>query len=79
MIIGLCEMMAAPNMGEDYVKEFTRMYTEIAESTQVEFIPFFLDGVAGNESLLLKDGKHPNAEGQVIVAENIWQSLEKIL
>jgi len=27
----------------------------------------------------LKDGKHPNAEGQLIVAENIWKSLEMML
>jgi len=46
---------------------------------KIEFIPFFLNGVAGNEDLLLKDGKHPNAEGQKIVAQNIWKALKKML
>ena len=77
--IGLCEMMAPPNMGEEYVTEFTKIYTELASSSEIEFIPFFLEGVAGHENLLLKDGKHPNAEGQLIVAENIWKYLEKML
>ena len=77
--IGLCEMMAPPNMGEEYVTEFTKIYTELASSSEIEFIPFFLEGVAGHENLLLKDGKHPNAEGQLIVAENIWKSLEIML
>jgi len=77
--IGLCEMMAAPNMGEQYVKEFSKIYKDLSASTKIEFIPFFLNGVAGNEDLLLKDGKHPNAEGQKIVAQNIWKALKKML
>lgn len=79
VMIGLCEMMAPPNMGDDYVKEFTKIYKDLSASAEVTFVPFFLDGVAGNEDLLLKDGKHPNANGQIIVAENIWKSLEPML
>lgn len=77
--IGLCEMLAPPNMGEEYVTEFTKIYKDLSSSSEIKFIPFFLEGVAGHEDLLLKDGKHPNAKGQVIVAENIWKSLEKML
>jgi len=79
VIIGLCEMMAPPNMGDTYVKDFSKIYKDLSSSTDVKFIPFFLDGVAGNPDLLLKDGKHPNAEGQVIVAENIWKYLKPML
>jgi len=77
--IGLCEMMAAPNMGEEYVREFSKIYQDLSASPDIQLIPFFLEGVAGNEALLLKDGKHPNAEGQEIVAKNIWKSLERML
>ena len=77
--IGICEMMAAPNMGENYVKEFAKIYKDLSARSNIEFIPFFLNGVAGNEDLLLKDGKHPSAKGQVIVAQNIWKALEKML
>lgn len=77
--IGLCEMMAPPNMGEEYVNEFTKIYRDLSASSEVQFIPFFLDGVATNEDLLLKDGKHPNAQGQIIVAENIWKTLKEML
>ena len=79
VIIGLCEMMAAPNMGEDYVKGFSKIYRDLASSSEITLIPFFLKGVAGNEDLLLEDGKHPNAKGQVIAAENIWKYLEPML
>ena len=78
-IIGLCAMSGAPNMGEDYVTEFEKIYTDLAELEGVNYIPFFLEGVAGHPDLLLADGKHPNAEGQKIVADNIWASLKNLL
>ena len=77
--IGLCEMMAPPNMGDDYVQAFNQIYKDLSTPEDITLIPFFLDGVAGNENLMLKDGKHPNAKGQEIVAENIWKSLEGML
>lgn len=77
--IGLCEMMAPPNMGDDYVKEFSEIYKELSEPDDITFFPFFLDGVVGNADLMLQDGKHPNAEGQKIVANNIWAVLEGML
>lgn len=77
--IGLCEMMAPPNMGEDYLNEFSQIYRELSKPDDIIFIPFFLDGVADNSEYLLTDGKHPNAKGQQIVANNIWRSLEKML
>ena len=77
--IGLCEMMAPPNMGDDYVVEFTKIYKDLAAPDDIVFFPFFLDRVAGNPDLLLQDGKHPNAEGQKIVADNIWTVLKEML
>lgn len=77
--IGLCEMMAPPNMGDDYIKEFSQIYKDLAAPDDITFIPFFLEGVAGQEDLLLKDGKHPNANGQAIVADNIWKTLVGML
>ena len=78
-IIGLCAMAGAPNMGADYVKNFEKIYTDIANEEDIKYIPFFLEGVAGNPALLLPDGKHPNAAGQKIVASNIWKSLQPLL
>ena len=78
-VIGLCAMAGAPNMGADYVVEFEKIYKDISYLEGVNYIPFFLEGVAGHPELLLTDGKHPNAEGQKIVAENIWSSLKNLL
>lgn len=78
-IIGICAMAGAPNMGADYVTEFEKIYNDLSELEGVNYIPFFLEGVAGHPDLLLTDGKHPNAEGQKIVATNIWASLKNLL
>jgi acyl-CoA thioesterase-1 len=65
-------MQAPPNMGADYVAVFNEIYPQLAKDYDAELIPFFLEGVAGDESLNLPDRKHPNIEGQKIVAENVW-------
>jgi len=78
-IIGICAMAGAPNMGSEYVTEFEKIYKDLAVNEKITYFPFFLEGVAGNPELLLQDGKHPNAEGQKIVANNIWSTLNNIL
>ena len=40
---------------------------------------FLLQGVAGIPRLNQSDGIHPNDEGERIVTENVWRSLEPVL
>ena len=72
-------MQAAPNLGEPYVGEFAATFEELAEENDAALIPFLLDGVAGIPELNQPDGNHPTAEGQVIVAENVWVVLDPLL
>ena len=72
-------MVAAPNLGEPYAREFNAIYTDVARRDSVALIPFLLDGVAGRQDLNLGDGIHPNERGQRIVAQNVWRVLEPIL
>ena len=51
----------------------------LVASENVTLIPFVLKDVAGIDSLNLPDGIHPNAIGEKIVAENIWEFLVKLL
>lgn len=75
----LAGMLAPPNMGQDYSNGFNGMFKEIAKDYNAGLIPFLLDGVAGDPSLNLPDGKHPNAVGQTIVVENVWNVLKTAL
>jgi acyl-CoA thioesterase-1 len=77
--IVIAGMLAAPNLGERYVDEFEAAFVELAEANGAALIPFLLDGVAGIPELNQSDGNHPTAEGQAIVAENVWNVLGPIL
>jgi acyl-CoA thioesterase I len=71
--------MQFPNdTGDDYASAFDRMFREIAAKNQAALVPYLLDGVAGEPSLNLADGIHPNAAGQRILAGNVWRVLEPI-
>jgi acyl-CoA thioesterase-1 len=75
----LAGMEAPPNFGQDYTRDFRNVYTELAKEYQVRFIPFLLQGVAGDASLNQADGIHPNARGAEIVAGLVWQELGPML
>ena len=69
--------MQLPNYSaDDYVFAFGKMFTDLAAKNDARLVPYLLDHVAGDPSLNLPDGIHPNAEGQRILAENVWRVLE---
>ena len=72
-------MEIPPNMGQAYTTEFRNIYTELAQKNSMTLIPFLLEGVGGEPELNQADGIHPTAEGHLIVAENVWKQLEKLL
>src|SRR5213082_2353286 len=71
--------MQLPNYAaDDYVSAFGKMFGELAAKNGAALVPYLLEGVAGDPSLNLADGIHPNAAGQKILAENVWRVLESI-
>jgi acyl-CoA thioesterase-1 len=71
--------MQLPNYtADDYVSAFGKMFTDLASKNNAALVPYLLQGVAGDPSLNLPDGIHPNAAGQKILAENVWRVLEPI-
>ena len=73
-------MQIYENLGNDYVNQFKNLYPSLAQEYKLNFIPFFLEGVAGNPTLNITDQIHPNKEGyQIIVEKNIWPTLKPLL
>ena len=71
--------MQLPNYAaDDYVFAFGKIFAELAAKNCGALVPYLLDGVAGDPSLNLPDGIHPNAAGQRILAENVWRVLEPL-
>jgi acyl-CoA thioesterase-1 len=75
----LAGMQTPPNMGPEFARDFRTLFPELAEQNDVPLIPFLLEGVAADQQLNQSDGVHPNAEGQRLVAENVWRVLEGVL
>ncbi len=75
----LAGMQIPPNMGAAYTSEFRKIFPELAEKNEVHFVPFLLKGVGGDPDLNQPDGIHPTAEGQRILAENVWEVLKEVI
>ena len=60
-------MKMPPNYGTAYSKAFENNYKVVSQQYKVKLLPFFLEGVAGNKSLMQKDLVHPNAKAQPIL------------
>jgi acyl-CoA thioesterase-1 len=75
----LAGMMAPRNMGADYVAAFDAIYPALAASHDIEFYPFFLDGVALDPTLNLDDGLHPNRRGIAEISRRILPVVERLL
>ncbi len=73
--IVIAGMQAPPNLGESYTRQFRDLFPELARRNRAALIPFLLEGVAAVPGLNQADGIHPTAEGQRIIAENVWRVL----
>ena len=60
-------MKMPPNYGTAYSKAFENNYKVVSQQYKVKLLPFFLEGVAGNKSLMQKYLVHPNGKAQPIL------------
>ena len=67
------------NYGTRYTEAFEAVYREVAEKFGIQWIEFFMEGVALNDDLLQDDRIHPNAEAQPILLDNAWPVISATL
>jgi len=79
VVIVLAGMQLPTNLGPDYTRKFAAIFPELAKSNHLTLIPFLLAGVGGVASLNQGDGMHPTAQGDQIVADTVWKTLEPLL
>jgi acyl-CoA thioesterase-1 len=72
VIVVLAGMRMTANLGREYTDAFSAVYPDLARKHGVIFMPFFLEGVAGEPALNQADGIHPTTEGYRIVVENVY-------
>jgi len=72
----LAGMQIPPNYGESYAGGFADIYPDLASEYDIGLIGFFMDGVALDATMMQPDGIHPNAKGQPLILQNVWEVLE---
>ncbi|MDR7091060.1 MULTISPECIES: arylesterase [Cellvibrio] len=75
----LAGMQIPPNYGARYSNQFKELYPKLAKQNQLGLIPFLLEGIGGNDTLVQRDGIHPTAEAQPLIVKNVLPELEKLL
>ncbi|RYG11339.1 MAG: arylesterase [Chitinophagaceae bacterium] len=75
----LAGMQMPPSMGTKYASDFKNMFPDLAKKNNMSLIPFLLENVGGVPKLNQADGIHPTAEGDKILAENVWAVLKPLL
>jgi acyl-CoA thioesterase-1 len=77
----LAGMEAPTNYGQDYQAAFRATFVDVARQypQSVAYVPFLLEGVAGNPALNQADGIHPTAEGAKVIANLLYPKLRDIV
>ncbi|NBB87492.1 MAG: arylesterase [Bacteroidetes bacterium] len=72
-------MQIPPNMGQDYTEKFRGIYRDVADAYDVPLVPIVPEDLASVSDYIQDDGIHPTAEGQEIIASNVWETLGPML
>ena len=75
----LLGMKIPPNYGKAYTQAFENNYKVVSQTYKVPLMPFFLESVAGNKSLMQNDLIHPNAKAQPVLLKNAYPYIQKAL
>lgn len=67
------------NYGPQYRDGLRAIYADLARSKRTALVPFLLEGVALDPTLMQDDGLHPLAAGEPRVLDNVWQGLAPLL
>lgn len=75
----LSGMLAPPNLGPDYGRDFQAVFTRLGTRQGVIFDPFFLEAVAADPTLNQPDRIHPNANGVARIVARLLPMVEALL
>jgi acyl-CoA thioesterase-1 len=79
----LAGMTLPPNYGSDYVRSFEKVYRDLAAQYRVTLIPFLFEDIvkslAQHPGLMQRDGIHPTAAGNRLMAETVFRYMKPAL
>lgn len=75
----LLGMKIPPNYGTAYANKFESIFTDLADKYKLSFIPFLLENIIEDLTLLQEDELHPTAEAQPLILEIILPVIRSTL
>ena len=78
----LLGMQVPPNYGQDYAKQFSNAFSQVARDQRAALVPFLLKGVADGPAaatLFQADRIHPLAQAHPIILNTLWPTVKKLL
>ncbi len=75
----LLGMKIPPNYGPFYSQAFERVYLQLSDENSVSLVPFFLSGVAEDQSKMQHDGLHPKEASQILMLDNTWNAIKTMV
>ena len=76
MLIG---MQVPPNYGKAYTDAFAALFKRLADTQQIPWVPFLLEGFADRQELFQADRIHPNEQAQARMMETVWPVVSRML
>ena len=68
-------MKIPPNYGLAYSNKFEAVFKTLADEYELPFIPFFLEDIVTDLTLLQKDELHPTADAQVLILKKLLPTI----
>ena len=75
----LLGMMIPSNYGPRYTDDFQGRFSTLSDRFGVPLVPFFLEDVALDATLMQADGIHPNEAAQPLMLDAVWPVIEPVL
>lgn len=75
----LQDMQIPTNYGKRYTDMFSQVFDEVAAEQNVVLVPFFLETIALDPTLMQRDKIHPNAAAQPQIAEWMNTTLKPLI
>jgi acyl-CoA thioesterase-1 len=67
------------NYGPQYRDGLREVYASLASSHHTALVPFLLDGIALDPTMMQDDGLHPVASAEPKVLDTVWRQLQPLL
>lgn len=75
----LLGMQIPPNYGKRYSRLFKSSFSTVAKQTEVDLMPFFIQSVALQGSLMQADGIHPKQEAQALMLADVMPYIHRLM